>query len=36
VARDVPVLQKPLSDAKFELILEVLSGQRDLPGGGLL
>jgi CheY-like chemotaxis protein len=36
VARDVPVLQKPLSDPKFDLILEVLAGQRDLPAGGFI
>jgi two-component system, sensor histidine kinase len=36
IAQDVPVLQKPLSDPKFDLILEVLSGQRGLPDAGLL
>ena len=36
IAQEVPVLQKPLSDPKFDLILEVLSGQRVLPEAGLL
>jgi len=36
IAERVPVLQKPLSDVQFELILEVLSGHRALPAAGLL
>lgn len=36
IAQTVPVLQKPLSDPKFELILEVLAGRRDLPEAGFL
>jgi len=30
------VLRKPLADPKFELILDVLSGTRDLPAAGFL
>ena len=36
LAQTVPVLQKPLSDPKFDLILEVLAGQRELPEAGFL
>lgn len=36
IAQDVPVLQKPLSEPQFDLILAVLSGQRGLPEAGLL
>jgi CheY-like chemotaxis protein len=36
IAQEFPVLQKPLSDAKFDLILEILAGQRGLPEVGLL
>jgi two-component system, sensor histidine kinase len=36
IAQTVPVLQKPLSDPKFDLILEVLAGQRELPEAGFL
>ena len=36
IARTVPVLRKPLSDPKFELILDVLSGARELPDAGFL
>lgn len=36
IATKVPVLRKPLSDPKFELILDVLSGTRDLPEAGFL
>jgi CheY-like chemotaxis protein len=36
IATTVPVLRKPLSDPKFELILEVLSGARELPEAGFL
>jgi two-component system, sensor histidine kinase len=36
LARSVPVLQKPLTEAKFELILELLSGQREFPESGFL
>jgi hypothetical protein len=30
------VLQKPLSDPQFELILDVLAGRRALPEAGFL
>lgn len=36
IAESVPVLQKPLSDPKFELILDVLRGRRELPEAGFL
>ena len=36
IAAKVPVLRKPLSDPKFELILDVLSGTRQLPAAGFL
>ena len=36
IAAKVPVLRKPLSDPKFELILDVLSGARQLPAAGFL
>lgn len=36
IATSVPILRKPLSDPKFELILEVLSGTRDLPEAGFI
>jgi len=36
IAQAVPVLRKPLSDPKFELILDVLSGTRELPAAGFL
>jgi two-component system, sensor histidine kinase len=36
IAKTVPVLRKPLSDPKFELILDVLSGARELPAAGFL
>lgn len=36
IATTVPVLRKPLSDPKFELILDVLSGARELPTAGFL
>jgi len=36
IATTVPVLRKPLADPKFELILDVLSGTRDLPAAGFL
>jgi len=36
IAMTVPVLRKPLSDPKFELILEILSGIRQLPAAGFL
>jgi CheY-like chemotaxis protein len=36
IAQEFPVLQKPLSEPKFDLILEILSGQRGLPEVGLL
>jgi CheY-like chemotaxis protein len=36
IAQTVPVLQKPLSDPEFELILEVLAGRRELPEAGFL
>jgi CheY-like chemotaxis protein len=36
IATTVPVLRKPLSDPKFELILNVLSGARELPAAGFL
>jgi CheY-like chemotaxis protein len=36
IAERVPVLQKPLSDAQFELILDVLVGRRALPEAGFL
>jgi len=36
IAQTVPILQKPLSDPKFELILEVLAGRRELPEAGFL
>lgn len=36
IAERVPVLQKPLSDAQFELILDVLAGRRALPAAGFL
>lgn len=36
VSRLAPVLQKPLSDQKFNLILDVLAGVRPLPDAGFL
>jgi CheY-like chemotaxis protein len=36
IARSVPVLQKPLTEPKFDLILEVLAGRRVLPESGFL
>jgi CheY-like chemotaxis protein len=36
IAQRVPVLQKPLSDSQFELILDVLAGRRVLPDAGYL
>jgi len=36
IAEQVPVLQKPLSDAQFELIVDVLSGARALPEAGFI
>jgi CheY-like chemotaxis protein len=36
IAASVPVLRKPLSDSKFELILEALSGTKELPATGFL
>jgi len=36
IAATVPILRKPLSDPKFELILEVLCGARELPLAGFL
>lgn len=36
ISESVPVLQKPLSDAKFELILNVLAGSQDLPAAGFI
>jgi CheY-like chemotaxis protein len=36
IARIVPVLRKPMSDPKFDLILEILSGLRNLPEAGFL
>lgn len=36
IAKTVPVLRKPLSDPEFELILDVVSGSRDLPEAGFL
>jgi two-component system, sensor histidine kinase len=36
IARTVPVLRKPLSDPKFELLLEILAGTRQLPAAGFL
>jgi CheY-like chemotaxis protein/anti-sigma regulatory factor (Ser/Thr protein kinase) len=36
IAQRVPVLQKPLSDPQFELILDVLAGRRVLPEAGFL
>ncbi len=36
IATSVPVLRKPLSDPKFELILDVLFGTKELPAAGFL
>jgi hypothetical protein len=36
IAQSVPVLQKPLSDPKFEMILQILSGEREFPDAGIL
>jgi CheY-like chemotaxis protein len=36
MSRSVPVLQKPLANREFDLILGVLAGQFELPGSGFL
>lgn len=36
IALAAPVLQKPLSDPKFQMILQILSGERELPEAGIL
>jgi hypothetical protein len=36
VAAIVPVLRKPLTDTKFEILLDVLAGIRGLPEAGYL
>ena len=36
VAAAVPVLRKPLTDLKFDMLLDVLAGTRELPGAGCL
>jgi len=36
ISQQVPVLRKPLTEATFALILDVLAGRRKLPQAGFL
>ncbi|HQR21612.1 MAG TPA: hybrid sensor histidine kinase/response regulator [Burkholderiaceae bacterium] len=36
ISKTVPVMRKPLNEARFDQVLEVLAGQADLPEAGFL